>query len=58
VESRKLSLKQKGRPARSITGHEAVAAALRRRDADGAAEAMREHIDQIAEILQHATSHG
>jgi GntR family transcriptional regulator, transcriptional repressor for pyruvate dehydrogenase complex len=56
VESRKLTLKQKGRPGRSIRGHEAVVAALRRRDADAAAEAMREHIDQIARLLQHATS--
>ena len=56
VESRKLTLKQKGRPARSILGHEAVVAALRRRDAVAAAEAMREHIDQIAELLQHAST--
>ena len=58
VESRKLTLKQKGRPSRSILGHEAVVAALRRRDAGAAAEAMREHIDQIAGLLQRATSHG
>jgi GntR family transcriptional repressor for pyruvate dehydrogenase complex len=54
VESRKLRLKQKGRPSRSIQGHEAVVAALRRRDADAAAEAMREHLDQIADRLRHA----
>jgi len=53
VESRKLTLKQKGRPGRSILGHEAVVAALRRRDAAAAAEAMREHIDQIAGTVQH-----
>ena len=53
VESRTLTLKQKGRPARSITGHEAVVAALRRRDADAAADAMRKHIDQIADLLEH-----
>lgn len=58
VESRKLSLKQTGRPARSITGHEAVVTALRGHDADAAAKAMREHIDQIADLLQHTTSHG
>jgi GntR family transcriptional repressor for pyruvate dehydrogenase complex len=51
VESRKLALKQKGRPARSMRGHEAVVAALRQRDAEGAAAAMREHIDQIAELV-------
>jgi GntR family transcriptional repressor for pyruvate dehydrogenase complex len=54
VESRTLTLRQKGRPARSITGHEAVVAALRKRDADAAADAMRKHIEQIADLLQHA----
>ena len=52
VESRKLTLKQKGRPGRSIVGHEAVVAALRRRDGDAAADAMRDHIDQIAGLLR------
>jgi len=52
VESRKMTLKQKGRPERSIRGHEAVVAALRQRDGDLAANAMREHIDQIAHLLQ------
>ena len=52
VESRKLTLKQKGRPGKSIVGHEAVVAALRLRDANAAAEAMRAHIDQIAHLLQ------
>jgi GntR family transcriptional repressor for pyruvate dehydrogenase complex len=52
VESRKLTLKQKGRPRRSIAGHEAVVAALRQRDANAAGDAMREHIDQIANLLQ------
>ena len=52
VESRKLTLKQQGRPERSIRGHEAVVAALSRRDADGAARAMHDHIDQIAELFK------
>ena len=52
VESRALTLKQKGRPERSLEGHEAVVAALRRRDPDAAARAMHAHIDQIAELLQ------
>ena len=56
VESRKLTLKQTGRPVRSIQGHEAVVAALRRRDAGATAEAMREHIDQIGDLLQHAST--
>lgn len=56
VESRKLSLGQKGRPERSLRGHEAVVAALHRRDAEGAARAMHQHIDQIAEIVGQASS--
>jgi GntR family transcriptional repressor for pyruvate dehydrogenase complex len=56
VESRKLTLKQEGRPGRSILGHEAVVSALRQRDAGAAAEAMREHIDQIADILRQAST--
>jgi GntR family transcriptional repressor for pyruvate dehydrogenase complex len=51
VESRKLTLKQEGRPERSIQGHEAVVAALTRRDANAAAQAMHEHINQIAGLL-------
>ena len=58
LESRKSRLKQKGRPRRSIQGHEAVVAALRRRDAGAAVEAMREHLDQIADRLQHASTPG
>jgi DNA-binding FadR family transcriptional regulator len=52
VESRKLTLRQRGRPERSIKGHEAVIAALHRRDGDEAACAMLDHIEQIAELLQ------
>ena len=53
VESRTQSLMQKGRPARSVDGHEAVVAALRRRDAEGASQAMYNHIDQIAQLQLH-----
>jgi GntR family transcriptional repressor for pyruvate dehydrogenase complex len=55
VESRTQSLRQKGRPARSIDGHEAVVAALRRRDVEGASQAMYNHIDQIADL--HVPTH-
>jgi GntR family transcriptional regulator, transcriptional repressor for pyruvate dehydrogenase complex len=51
IESRKLTLKQKGRPERSVQGHQAVVDALQRRDPDAAALAMHRHIDQIAQIL-------
>ena len=50
VESRTNSLLQKGRPSRSLDGHEAVVAALRRHDAEGASQAMYNHIDQIADL--------
>ena len=55
VESRAQSLRQKGRPQRSVEGHEAVFAAVCRRDADAASEAMYNHIDQIAELQRHAS---
>jgi GntR family transcriptional repressor for pyruvate dehydrogenase complex len=51
VESRKLTLRQKGRPEVSLAGHEKIVGAIRRRDPDAAATAMRRHIDQIADIL-------
>jgi GntR family transcriptional repressor for pyruvate dehydrogenase complex len=56
VESRKLALKQERRPGVSLQGHEAVVAALQRHDANAAAEAMREHIDQIADFLPRPDS--
>src|SRR5258705_13001826 len=56
VESRKLSLKQKGRPGRSLLGHESVVEALRRRDPDAAAAAMRPHINQIADLLEQTSA--
>jgi GntR family transcriptional repressor for pyruvate dehydrogenase complex len=54
VDSRTQSLRQKGRPARSIDGHESVVAALRRHDSEGASQAMYNHIDQIADLQVHA----
>jgi GntR family transcriptional repressor for pyruvate dehydrogenase complex len=56
VESRKLTLKQKGRPGRSLLGHESVVEALRRRDPDAAAAAMRAHINQIADLLEQTSA--
>ena len=52
VESRTQSLRHKGRPGRSLVGHEAVVAALRQRDPDAAAQAMARHIDQIADLQE------
>lgn len=58
VESRKLTLQQKGRPQRSLHGHEAIVAAIRKRDRDAARRAMHEHIDQIADLLQTTVGAG
>lgn len=58
VESRKLSLRQRGRASRSIQGHVGVVAALRGRDPESAARAMRDHIDQIAELVGQALEAG
>ncbi|HEY6214800.1 MAG TPA: FadR/GntR family transcriptional regulator [Vicinamibacterales bacterium] len=52
VESRAMTLRQKGRPERSMRGHEAVVEAVRRGDGDAAARAMHAHIDEIAGLLQ------
>jgi GntR family transcriptional repressor for pyruvate dehydrogenase complex len=51
IESRQRTLERRGRPLQSLRGHEAVFDALRRKDSDAAAREMREHIDQIAELL-------
>jgi GntR family transcriptional repressor for pyruvate dehydrogenase complex len=55
IESRKQTLRQKGRPQRSFEGHEAILNAVRRRDPDAAERAMHQHIDRIAELLQTAS---
>ena len=51
VESRRQTLRQKGRPEISLAGHEKIVAAIKRRDHDAAAAAMRRHIDQIASLF-------
>ncbi len=57
VEARTRTLQQRGRPLRSLRGHEAIVEALRRGDAHGAAQAMSEHIDQIAALLGSGGDH-
>jgi GntR family transcriptional repressor for pyruvate dehydrogenase complex len=51
VDSRVRTLQQRGRPLKSLRGHTSVVDALRRRDAQRAADAMRAHLDQIAALL-------
>jgi GntR family transcriptional regulator, transcriptional repressor for pyruvate dehydrogenase complex len=54
MESRKLTLKQRGRPERSLRGHEAIVSAMRQRDPAAAEQAMHDHIDEIAALLTTA----
>lgn len=54
MQSRKLTLKQRGRPERSLRGHEAIVGAMRRRDPAAAERAMHDHIDEIAALLKTA----
>jgi GntR family transcriptional repressor for pyruvate dehydrogenase complex len=55
MESRKLTLKQRGRPERSLRGHEAIVHAMRHRDPGAAERAMHDHIDEIAAVLKTAS---
>ena len=49
-ESRTRSLQVPGRAARSVAGHRRIFAAIQARDAAAAAEAMREHIEEIESL--------
>jgi GntR family transcriptional regulator, transcriptional repressor for pyruvate dehydrogenase complex len=50
VETRSESLSQQGRPPRSLDDHRRIAAAIASGDADAAAEAMRRHLDRVADV--------
>jgi GntR family transcriptional repressor for pyruvate dehydrogenase complex len=52
LESRLRSLKTFDRPRRSLDGHRRIVAALRKRDADAARQAMHDHIVEIAQTLR------
>ena len=52
VESRERALQWRGHPLQSLRGHTAVVEALRGRDVNQASAAMRDHIDQIAALLE------
>jgi GntR family transcriptional repressor for pyruvate dehydrogenase complex len=53
-ETRRVSLAQPGRPARSLTAHGEIVAAIERHDEDGAARAMREHLRVVGDIARLA----
>ncbi len=50
-ESRERSLQVGGRAEKSLRGHRRILDAIRQRDPDGAADAMRAHIEEIEAIL-------
>lgn len=50
-EGRERSLQGRGRPQRSLRGHRQILEAIRRREADAAARAMLNHLEQIEETL-------
>jgi GntR family transcriptional repressor for pyruvate dehydrogenase complex len=49
---RARSLQVRGRPKRSLEGHRRILEAVRRRDGNGAGQAMEHHLKEIGEILQ------
>lgn len=50
-ETRALSLQTRGRPRRSLAGHQRVLDAIKRRDPEGAERAVREHVEEIESIV-------
>ena len=49
-ETRIESLSQPDRPAESLAGHRRIAAAIRDRDAAGAAAAMTDHVERVSDV--------
>jgi GntR family transcriptional repressor for pyruvate dehydrogenase complex len=50
AESRRESLQQPGRPARSLAQHERIAEAIRSADARGAVRAMHRHLETVSRV--------
>jgi GntR family transcriptional repressor for pyruvate dehydrogenase complex len=50
-ETRARSLQSRGRPQRSLTGHQRVLDAIKRRDPDAAERAVRRHLEEIESIV-------
>jgi len=49
-ETRRSSLGEPGRPPRSLRAHHRILEAVRRRDVTGARQAMRRHVNMVADI--------
>lgn len=54
-DTRQRSLQVEGRPTKSLAGHRRILAAIKRRDAEGARDAMRRHIEDVEEIVLEKT---
>jgi GntR family transcriptional regulator, transcriptional repressor for pyruvate dehydrogenase complex len=52
-ETRERSLQVEGRPQKSLAGHRRILSAIKRHDAGGANAAMRQHIEDVEEIVLH-----
>jgi GntR family transcriptional repressor for pyruvate dehydrogenase complex len=50
-DTRERSLQVEGRPQKSLAGHRRILAAIKRRDAEAAKDAMRRHIEDVEEIV-------
>jgi GntR family transcriptional repressor for pyruvate dehydrogenase complex len=50
-ETRSLSLQSEGRPQKSLAGHRRILVAIARRDAVAAESAMRQHIQDVEEMV-------
>ncbi len=49
-ETRRSSLGEPGRPPRSLRAHHKILEAIRRGDAPGARQAMRRHVNMVADV--------
>lgn len=52
-ETRARSLQRKGRPQKSVAGHRRILAAIKKRDGAAAEAAMRQHLQDIEQIVTH-----
>lgn len=55
-ETRARSLQTEGRPLKSLGGHKRILAAIKKRDAQGAESAMRQHLTDVQSIVLHKLS--
>jgi GntR family transcriptional regulator, transcriptional repressor for pyruvate dehydrogenase complex len=52
-ETRSRSLQSEGRPRKSLAGHKKILSAIKRRDGEGAENAMRQHIRDVEQMVSN-----